>query len=66
MTVKETEENIEKSEKFLRLLKQPSTIKGIIGMLGVAGLCVSPENTDKIIAGVGIIYSAYQIKHDRD
>lgn len=38
--------------KLLDNLKYPSTIKGIIGLAGAAGLYVSPEHAEVITAAV--------------
>jgi hypothetical protein len=45
-----------KIQAALELLKQPSTIKGLIGLAGLAGWVISPEQYQTAIAGIGALY----------
>ena len=51
-----------KFEAFLNLMKQPSTVKGILGLIAVftarLGLkdFLSPEEYNSILEGIGAIY----------
>lgn len=45
-----------KIEAFLAALKQPSTIKGLLGLAGLIGWKVAPEEYQTAIEGLGIIY----------
>lgn len=47
--------------KLLDWLTYPSTVKGIIGVLGAAGVVVSPEHAEKIVAGVIGLVGVVQI-----
>ena len=42
-------------------LKEPSTWRGIIVLLGLAGVTISPENMEAIMISVGSIYGLIQI-----
>lgn len=46
---------------FVSFLKQPSTLRGIIGLLGVLGVVVSPEQIEAIAVAVGAILAAIEI-----
>jgi hypothetical protein len=39
-------------ETILKYLKQPSTIRGIIGVLGAVGVALNPEQIEAIVAAV--------------
>lgn len=43
-------------EVFIEALKQPSTIKGLLGLAGIVGWAVSPEQYSDAVAGVAAIY----------
>ena len=47
---------MDKIQAALEALKQPSTIKGLLGLVGLIGWQVSPEQYHDAIAGVGAIY----------
>ena len=48
-------------EAFLAILKQPSTIKGILGLLALLGVGFKPENWEPMVAGVSAVYFAIAI-----
>jgi hypothetical protein len=41
---------------FLEMLQQPSTIKGVIGLLGVLGLAVEPDKYMEFVMGLSAVY----------
>ena len=45
-----------KFEAFLDALKQPSTIKGLLGLAGILGWVVSPEQYSDLVAGIAAAY----------
>jgi uncharacterized protein (DUF2126 family) len=45
-----------KIELFLDALKQPSTIKGILGLLAVAGFTIDPDKWMEVVTGLSTIY----------
>jgi hypothetical protein len=45
-----------KVEAALELLKQPSTYKGIVGLLGLAGVTIQPPYWESIVAGLSALY----------
>ena len=47
---------MDRIQAALEALKQPSTIKGLLGLVGLIGWQVSPEQYHDAIAGVGAIY----------
>lgn len=47
---------MEKIELFLTALKQPSTIKGLLGLAAVLGVRVTPQGYEDVITGVATIY----------
>lgn len=51
---------------LLRYLKQKSTWQGLIGLLGVFGVALSPEDSQAIItAAVGVV-AAIEVVRDED
>lgn len=50
-------------KKLLEFLKYPSTWKGLVALLAVAGVAISPEDAEKIAAGavtlVGVIWTFF-------
>jgi len=51
------------SELF-RKLKQPSTIRALLVVAGLAGWNVSPENANAILTVLGLIYGVYEAGRD--
>jgi len=47
---------MEKIELFLTALKQPSTIKGLLGLAAVLGVRVTPQDYEDVITGIATIY----------
>jgi hypothetical protein len=47
---------MDKIQAALEALKQPSTIKGLLGLAGLWGWHVSPEQYQDAIAGIATIY----------
>lgn len=47
---------MEKIELFLTALKQPSTIKGLLGLAAVLGVRVTPQGYEDVITGIATIY----------
>ena len=47
---------MERIPTLIDLLKQPSTIKGLLGLAGLLGWYVSPEQYQDLIAGIGTLY----------
>lgn len=47
---------MEKIELFLTALKQPSTIKGLLGLATVLGVRVTPQGYEDVITGIATIY----------
>lgn len=55
--------------KLLALLeyaKQPSTIKGIIILLGLAGVKADPTKIEQIIGAFLLVYAAVQIFYEQN
>ena len=50
-----------KIEKILAKLQEPSTIKGMIMVAALFGVCLSPELQEKIVAGSAALYALVQI-----
>ena len=46
----------DKIEVLIEMLKQPSTYKGILGLLSIAGVAVQPEKWQEIVGGIGTLY----------
>ena len=46
---------------FVSFLKQPSTLRGVIGLLGVVGVAISPEQIEAIAVAVGAILAAIEL-----
>ena len=47
---------MEKIELFLTALKQPSTIKGLLGLATVLGVRVTPQGYEDVVTGIATIY----------
>ena len=53
-------------ETIFKYLKQPSTLRGIIGVLGAVGVALSPEQTEAIISlGIAAI-AAIEVFRNED
>lgn len=48
-------------ESFMRWIKEPSTWRGITALAGLAGVVISPEIKEEIIAGCVALYGLIQI-----
>lgn len=48
-------------EKILDYLKYPSTYKGIITILGIVGVQLSPEQSEAIITAAVALYGAISL-----
>lgn len=55
-----------KLSKLIEHLKQPSTIRGLITLFGVFGVCVEPSKLEEIAVAVGTVVSLYEIVRDGD
>ena len=55
-----------KIDKLWKLLKQPSTLKGLIAIAGILGVIVTPEYMEAIGAAAVFAYGFYQIFRDED
>jgi len=55
-----------KIERLKRLWAQPSTKRGLIGLLSLCGIAVSPEHWDVISIVAGLAFSVYEIMRDED
>ena len=51
-------------DALIRRLKQPSTIKGLVAIAGLAGIAVTPEQADAIVLGLIAAYGIYQAVRD--
>ena len=58
--------NEKKIGKLVRFLKQPSTHKGIIVILGACGVTVTPEYKEAIGMGSIMLFGLYEILMDED
>jgi hypothetical protein len=47
---------MDRIQAVIDALKQPSTIKGLLGLAGLLGWYVSPEQYQDAIAGIGTLY----------
>jgi hypothetical protein len=47
--------------KILGYLKQPSTLRGLIGLLGIFGVAVSPEQSASIITATVSLIAAIEV-----
>lgn len=53
-------------ETILKYAKQPSTIRGIIGVLGAVGVALSPAQTEAIITlAIGVV-AAFEVFRNED
>ena len=57
---------MDKIDRLYKLLKQPSTLKGLIVLAGVIGVTVTPQYAEAIGALTAILYAVYQILRDED
>ena len=55
-----------KIDKLWELLKQPSTHKGLIAVVGAFGIFISPEHWEAILTLGGLAYGIYQIFRNED
>jgi len=55
-----------KIDKLWKLLKQPSTHKGLIAIAGSVGLVISPAHYVAIGSAMTLLYGLYQIIRDED
>jgi hypothetical protein len=55
-----------KLSKLARLWRQPSTKRGIVGLLGLCGIALSPEQWEGIAAAVMLALSVIEIFRDED
>ena len=53
-----------KFDKLLEHLKQPSTIRGAVTLLGVFGVVLDPSKLEEIAVAVGFVVSLYEIVRD--
>ena len=50
-----------KLDQFIDKLKEPSTIKGLVVLAGLAGVVIEPSMQEQIILGVTAVYGLIQI-----
>lgn len=50
------EATLKKLGMLIEALKQPSTIKGLIGLIGLVGWSVAPGQYQSAIEGLAVIY----------
>ena len=48
--------DLNKIQMGLEVLKQPSTIKGLLGLAMLAGWQIAPEEYQTLINGLGVLY----------
>lgn len=48
-------------EKFFARLKTPSTVKGVVVLLGLFGVSVTPEYAGEIVSALGAVYAAIAV-----
>lgn len=53
-------------ETILKYLKQPSTIRGIIGVLGAVGVALSPEQTEAIVTAAIAALGVFEVFRNED
>ena len=58
--------NETKFEKLIRMLKQPTTWVGIVGLAGMFGINITPEFQSYIVQGLVSVFCIYQIFRDED
>lgn len=56
---------MERLNAIIDKLKEPSTVKGLIGLAAVAGLAIDPLQIEKIIAGMIAAQALIQIFVDK-
>jgi hypothetical protein len=50
-----------KLEKLMAKLKEPSTIKGLVMMLTLCGVVITPEKQEMILVAAGSVYAIIQV-----
>ena len=51
---------------LLRYLKQPSTLRGLIGVVAGFGLVLSPEQTEAVLSAAAAAIVAVEVFRDED
>jgi len=59
-------QELTKIEKIKKLVKQPSTIRGLVILAGLIGYSVKPEEINAIIGGIAMLLSVLEILRDED
>jgi hypothetical protein len=53
-------------QRLARLWRQPSTKRGLVGILGLCGIVLSPDQWEAITAAVALALSVIEIFRDED
>lgn len=55
-----------KSDKIIKWLKQPSSIKAIIMLMGLVGVAIDPDKLNEIVTSAIVLYSGVAAFYDKN